>query len=92
LDVAIVGRRVQHFNAQFVAENAGISEEWLSARESVQVGAADTDAMDAHQRLIVANLGSRNIAAAELARMFKRDLLHGMGCSETKTGELREFS
>src|SRR5437764_1059594 len=42
-DAAVVGWRVQDFDAQLVAEDAWIAEERLSSRERVQVRAADPD-------------------------------------------------
>jgi hypothetical protein len=81
MDAAIVGWRVQDFDAQFVAEDTGIGEEGLSARERVQIGAAHADAMDANERLILADLGDRNIGGSETAGMLKRDLFHGRRCA-----------
>ena len=46
-----VGRDFQNFDAQFVAQNARITEKRLAPTKGVNIGAAHADAMDAHQRL-----------------------------------------
>ena len=43
------GRSFQDLDAKFMAEDARVTEERLPAGESVQVGAADADAMDTDQ-------------------------------------------
>jgi hypothetical protein len=45
----LVGRRADYFHTQFVAENPWVREKRLAAREGVQVGSADADAMNADE-------------------------------------------
>src|SRR5262249_47218138 len=63
-------------DTKLVAQDAWIAEEGLPPRESVQIGAADADAMDSHERLTLGDLGDSNIRAGEPAGMLKGDLLH----------------
>jgi len=49
--VAHVIAHSDHFDSQFMAEDARIAEKWLFAGECMDVRAAHTDAMDAHEGL-----------------------------------------
>jgi hypothetical protein len=46
-DAFLISRRADHFHAQLMTENPWIREKRLSAREGVQVGSTDADAMHA---------------------------------------------
>src|SRR5207237_6525387 len=76
-DAATVGGRFDHLDAQLVAEHARVSEVRLAPRKSVQVRAANADAMDSHQRLVRARFGRRGIDAGESPGLFEYDLAHG---------------
>src|SRR5947208_336669 len=69
--------KFQHLDAEFVAQHTRVVEEGLPTSEGVQVGAADADASDAHQR--VAGWGCRcvNGGRDEAPRLGERDLQHG---------------
>jgi hypothetical protein len=53
LHAAVASLRTErhHLNAQLVPQHSRVGEERLSAPERVQVGAADADAMHAHERV-----------------------------------------
>ena len=65
LDVGDAGADLEHLDAQFVAGDARIAVERHLAEIAADVGAADADAVDAHQRL----------AGAGLRRLVDGDLL-----------------
>ena len=71
-----VGRRDQ-LRAQLVPQDARVGEEGLVAFEGVEVGAADPDAADAHQRLVRPRRAGRwAVGEDEPARLLEDDLLH----------------
>ena len=49
----------QYFDRQFVPQNSWVAEKGLRAFEGMEIGAADADGQDAHQRL--ARPGSRGL-------------------------------
>ena len=67
-------------DAQLVSEDARIGEERLVALVGVQVGAADADAVHAHQRF-AGPRGTRDrpIDDRELPRLVENDRLHHSG-------------
>ncbi len=67
---ASTGSDLQHFNAQLVAQDAGIGKKGLPAGEGVQIGAADADAADAHQHLARRGPRRRHVGCQKLTRLF----------------------
>lgn len=63
------------FDAEFVPENARVSEKRLAAGVGVQVSAAHADAMNAHERLVGGGRICRrgNIKGNEFAGGFERE-------------------
>ena len=66
-----------NFNAEFVAKNAGISEERLPAGKGVQVGAADADPPNADEGVPLWHIGRWYVGRDESAGFVKGDLEHG---------------
>src|SRR4051812_42928775 len=71
-------------------QNARVAEKWLCAAKGVQICAADTDTMDAHQCLAGAwPLGRGCAGAPKLARLLEDDRLHFHSFSITDMMPLR---
>jgi hypothetical protein len=76
LDIPVVGGRADHLHAQLVAENPGIGKEGLTAGEGVQIGAANTDAVDSNESFSGSGLDQGRGLFLKLARLLKHNLTH----------------
>ena len=92
VDAALVWWRLKDFDSQLMAEDAWIGEKRLSARERVQVGAADANAMDANEGLTFARLGGSDVRACEAAWMRERDLFHEKRLAPSKLAGVGRFA
>ena len=76
MQAVAAGRHVEDFRAQLMAEDSGIAEKRLLAIEGVQIGAADADAVDAHQGFTGRRHTDIVRATDKAARFLKGDRSH----------------
>jgi hypothetical protein len=80
LDVHDAGTNFENFDAEFVADEAGIGEEGLAAFEGVDIGTADTDTMDADEGFAgTGGAGGGVVGKGEAAGGFEDESLHMAG-------------
>jgi len=82
LDAMIAGRQFQHLDAQFMPKDARVGKERLPASEGMQIRAAHSDTMDAHERLP----GLRRWCSRRRADKFTRLLQHNATHEDLPTG------
>jgi hypothetical protein len=75
-DLFLVGRRADHFHTQLVAEDPWIGEKRLAAGESVQVGPADADAMNADEGFSWISFHRVGELFLKLSGLLEYDLTH----------------
>jgi hypothetical protein len=75
-DLFLVGRRADHFNTQLVAEDPRIREKRLAAREGVQVGSTNADAMNADEGFSWTSFHRVGELFPKLPGLLKYDLAH----------------
>ena len=66
---------VEDLDAELVPEDARVVEKRLPSSEGVEVGAADADAMHAHQRLARLCGWRGHVGGNKVTRSFESDLL-----------------
>jgi hypothetical protein len=72
----LIGWRANHFHAQLVAEDPWIGEKRLAAREGVQVGSTNADAMNADEGFSWTSFHRVGELFPKLPGLLKYDLAH----------------
>ena len=78
--------RIEDLDAEFVAQHPGIGEKRLTAREGMEVGSADADAMDAHQRRVRFRGWFRSVDRNQPTGLLKDNMQHGAAIFGLPTG------